>query len=156
MSTPLETQPAARKLSAVDVFCMQTYESTRGTPAEASPRSRRIAYALSAFCLVLAVGLGFAAWWGYSIQQDREELFQQLANERAGRIKAELSVRDAEFRLANYALETRVRRDVVDKRMSEQERRAAELEEEAAKVRLAKLAEADCITPRSVIAAAGL
>ena len=156
MSTPLETQPAARRLSAVDLFCMQTYQSTRGPSAEAGPGSRWIAYALSAICLVLVVGLGIAVWWASSIERDRQELFQQLANERAGRIKAESSVRAAEFRLANYALETRVRRDVVDERMSAQERRAAELDEEVAKVRLAKLAEADCITPRSVIAAAGL
>ena len=37
MSTPLETQPAARRLSAVDLFCMQTYQSTRGPSAEVGP-----------------------------------------------------------------------------------------------------------------------
>ena len=57
---------------------------------------------------------------------------------------------------ANYALDTRVRRDIVDERMSEQQQRAAELERLAQQVERDKLVKADCVTPRSILAAAGL
>ena len=57
---------------------------------------------------------------------------------------------------ANFALETHVRRDIVDERMLEQERRSLELERLAQKVERDRLARADCTTPRSILAASNL
>ena len=57
---------------------------------------------------------------------------------------------------ANQELSTRVRGDIADERMLEQERRSAELERLAAQVERQKLVEANCVTPRSILAAAGL
>ena len=76
-----------------------------------------------------------------------------MRSERAARVEATLAAKGVEMDVASYALDTRVRRDLVEERMLEQEQRSAELERLAQRVEQEKLVRADCVTPRSVIAA---
>ena len=152
MSTSLTAQPPERRLSSADIFCTQTYE----TPDVEAQRIRGIASTLAVACLVLFMCLGVSVWRTHGIEQQRDVLAQELRTERTARIQASLAVKDVEMDAANYALDTRVRRDIVDERMSEQQQRAAELERLAQQVERDKLVEADCVTPRSILAAAGL
>ena len=106
--------------------------------------------------MALLVCLGAALWWVNAVAHERDALVEDLRAERAARIKATLAATDAEMSAATRALDTRVRSDIVSERMLEQERRSAELERLAANVERQKLVEADCVTPRSIIRAAGL
>jgi hypothetical protein len=147
------TQPSERRLSEIDRFCIQTEQKGK---IEAARHVRFVASTLGVVCLVLLVALALAVWKTNAVAQERDALVEQLRGERAARIEATLAARDAEMSAASYALDTRVRGDIVDERMLEQERRSAELARLAKEVERQKLVEADCVTPRSLIVAAGL
>lgn len=142
-------QPSVRRISAIDRFCMLTYQ----TSAEAARYARGIVPTLGFLCLILVVSLGITAWHANAMEQERDMLVEELRSERAARIKATLAVKGVEMDVATYALDTQVRRDLVEERMLQQERRSAELAELAQKVEQEKLVKADCVTPRSIIAA---
>jgi hypothetical protein len=145
---------AERRLSSVDLFCMQTYQPA---PKDPLKRLRQIAVALGFLCLVLLASLAFAVSRGNAMEQERDALVQKLTQVRAAQTKVGIAARDVEMAAANYALETTVRRDIVDERMMQQERRSAELAELAQKVERDKVARGvDCATPRSVLAASNL
>jgi hypothetical protein len=146
-------QPSERRLSDIDRFCIQTQETGK---AEAARRVRFIASTLGVVCLVLLVGLGLALWRADAIAQERDSLVQVLRTEREARIKATLGAKDVEMNAASFALDTRVRRDIVDERMREQQRRSVELEQLAEEVERQKLIDANCVTPRSLLVAGGL
>jgi len=146
-------QPSERRLSDIDRFCIQTQETGK---TEAARRVRYIASTLGVVCLALLVCLGLVAWRADAIAQERDALAQDLRTERTARIKATLGAKDVEMTAANYALDTRVRSDIVSERMLEQERRSAELELLAEQVERQKLIEADCVTPQSIMVASGL
>lgn len=142
-----------RKLSSVDLFCMQTYQPASHDPLR---RTRGIAVTLALMCLILLLSLGYAVWRGSALERERDGLARALSSERAAKVKTSLAARDLEMDVANYALETRVRRDIVDERMLQQERRSLELEQLALRVEREKLARADCLTPRSILIASNL
>lgn len=156
MSSETQPQPPERKLSVVDELMTQTYEDFKKATAKPKrPLATKIAYALGVLCIMLFGGVGLLASQVSAVEQERDTLVQRLHAEQAARTRAEQAIKDAEFRLANANLETRVRRDIVDERMAVQQTRAVQLDQEAEAVRRAKLAEANCVTPQSV-AAAGL
>ena len=142
-------QPSVRRISAIDRFCMLTYQ----TSAEAARYARGVVPTLGFLCLVLVLSLGITVWHANAMEQERDVLVQELRSERAARIKATLAARGAEMNVATYALDTRVRRDLVEERMLEQERRSTELDQLAQRVEQEKLVKADCVTPLSIIAA---
>lgn len=152
LATP-SMQPSERRLSDIDRFCIQTQETGK---LEAARRVRFIASSLGIACLALVVSLGLVLWQAKAVAQERDALARDLRTERAAHLKAALAAKDVEMNTANYALDTRVRRDIVDERMLAQERRAAELEQLALQVEREKLIEAGCVTPRSLLVAAGL
>jgi hypothetical protein len=143
-------QPSERRLSDIDRFCIQTQEAGK---IEAARRVRFIASTLGVVCLALLVCLGLALWQGNAVAQQRDALIQDLRVEREARIKATLAANDAEMGAASAALDTRVRGDIVNERMLEQERRSVELDKRANEVERQRLIKANCITPRSIIAA---
>ena len=153
MLTTPSPQPFERRLSSVDLFCMQTYQPETRDPLQ---RVRTIAITLGLVCLILLGSLGYAVWRGNAIERERDGLARELTSERAAKVKASLAAKDFEMDVANFALETRVRRDIVDDRMLQQERRSLELEQLALKVEREKLAKADCATPRSILIASNL
>lgn len=153
MLTTPQAQPAERRLSAVDLFCMETYQ-----PAERDPlrRARGLALTLGLLCLILLASLGLSLWQGNAVERERDVLALQLRSERAAHARTALAAKDVEMNAANYVLETRVRRDIVDEQMLEAERRSNELEQRAQQVEQNKLARADCVTPRSILRAPNL
>jgi hypothetical protein len=106
--------------------------------------------------LLLVVGLGAGQWQTHAVEQERDLLQRKLQREMHAHLQTRLLARDAEVQLATYILDNNVRREFVDERLDAQAQKADELKREAEAVRLQKLAEADCITPRSIILAAGL
>jgi len=146
-------EPPERGLSDIDRFCLETREAGK---IEAAQRVRFVASALGTLCAVLIVGLGFSVWRAEAVERERDALVAELHSERAARLEATLAAKDVERSVASYALDTDVRSDIVRERMLAQERRSAELAQLAQKVERQKLVEADCVTPRSIISAAGL
>jgi len=146
-------QPSERRLSDIDRFCIQTQETGK---LEAARRVRFMASTLGIACLALLVSLGLVLWQAKAVARERDALARELRTERSAHVRATLTAKDVEMNTANYALDTRVRRDIVDQRMLAQERRAAELEQLALQVERQKLNEADCVTPRSLLVASGL
>ena len=86
------------------------------------------------------------------MEQERNVLVEELRKERQARLGAVLGAKDVEMDAANFDLDTRVRRDIVDREMLAQEQRSAELAQLAARVERDKLVEANCVTPRSIMA----
>jgi hypothetical protein len=128
---------------------MLTYQ----TSAEAARYARGIVPTLGFLCVVLVVALGVTAWHANAMAHERDRLVEELRSERAARVEATLAAKGVEMDVASYALDTRVRRDLVEERMLEQEQRSAELDQLAQRVEEEKLVKADCVTPRSIIAA---
>lgn len=141
-----------RPLSVVDRLCTLTNQ----TSELRARHLRGIIATLSFVCVLLFVCFGMAIWRADVIEQEREVLAQELHAERSARIKATLAARDVEMNLATNVLDTQVRRDIVDERMQQQEQRSAELEQLALQVEREKLIKADCVTPKSIFAVAGL
>ena len=146
---PIE-QPTERRLSDIDRFCIQTREEAT---IAARRRVRFVASMLGVTCLLLLAALVVALWQGNALAHERDALAEELRTERAALVKASLAAGDAEMSAASSALDVRVRSDIVDQRMLEQERRALELEQRAVEVERQRLIDANCITPRSVIGA---
>jgi hypothetical protein len=142
-------QPSNGRIGAIDRFCMLTYQAS----SEAARSTRGIAATLAFLCMVLVLLLGTFAWHANAMERERDGLIEQLHSERAARIEATLAAKDVEMSVAGDALETRVRRDLVDERMVQQEQRSLQLEQLAQSVEQEKLVKADCVTPRSIIAA---
>lgn len=141
-----------RRRSVIDEFCTLTHETS-----ELKTRHYRgIVFTLSFVCLLLVVSLGVFAWRANAMEQERLALVEELRIERTARISATLAAKDVEMDVATHALDTKVRRDIVDERMEEQQQRSIELEALAEKIAQQKLIEADCVTPKSVLAAKGL
>lgn len=118
--------------------------------------SRRKVILWQVLSLVLVIGLALTSWRAYAIDAERDALREQFKEERSARIMASRSAKDLEMRFANFVLENQVDADIIRQRVAQQEKRAAELDQLAENVREQKLAEANCITPRSVLEAAGL
>jgi hypothetical protein len=149
LATPIDQFPE-RELSEIDRFCI---ESEQPAKIATAPRWRFVASTLGVVCLGLLLCLGFAIRQANAVERERDALVGQLQAERTARIKATLAAKDVEMSAATYALDTHVRRDIVDERMAAQERRSAELAEMAQQVERQKLVEADCVTPRSIVRA---
>src|SRR6188768_4505927 len=107
-----------RELGEIDRFCIQTEQVAKGL---AQRHVRIVTSALSAVCLALLACLGLALWQASAVAKERDVLAQELRTERAARFKATVAASDAEMSAATHALDTRVRSDLVDQRMVEQE-----------------------------------
>ncbi len=152
MSISFPDEEHERRRSVIDEFCTLTHET-----AELKTRHfRGIVVTLSFVCLLLVVTLGIFAWRASAMEQEQQTLIDALRAERAARISATLAAKDVEMNVATEVLDTKVRKDIVDERMVEQQQRSAELEALAEKIAQQKLIEADCVTPKSVLAAKGL
>jgi hypothetical protein len=152
MSLLPTAQDSERARNSIDRFAALTVQASE----EAVRRARGMLSTLGFLCLVLFLSLVAVVWRANAMEQARDRLVVELRNERAARVEATLAAKGVEMNVATYALDTRARRDIVDGRMLEQEQRSSELAELAAKVERDKLIEADCVTPRSILTAAGL
>jgi hypothetical protein len=127
---------------------MVTYQAS----SEAARYARGLVPTLGFLCLVLLLALGVTVWHANAMAHERDALIEELRSERAARIEATLATKEVEMSVASHALDTQVRRDLVDERMVQQERRSEQLDALAQSVEREKLVKADCVTPQSIIA----
>ena len=139
-------------VNSIDRFAALTVQASEA----AARRARGMLSTLGCLGAVLVLSLGAVAWRANAMELERNELVAELRSERAARAEAMLAGKGVEMDVATYALDTRVRRDIVDEKMLAQDRRSAELAALAEQVERDKLVEADCLTPASIMAAAGL
>lgn len=149
MSFSPDTEYSERTINSIDRFAELTVKASE----EAARRARTVFSTLGMLCAVLFLSLVLAAWRVNAMEQEHNKLIAELRTERAARVEATLAAAGVEMKVANYALDTEVRRDIVDERMVQQERRSAELAQLAQQVEQDKLVEADCVTPASILAA---
>jgi len=148
MATLPPALPAERPINSIDRFAALTVQAS----AEAARHARGMVSTLGLLCIVLFLSLVGAAWRVNAMEQERDTLLAELRTERAARIDAALTASGAEMKAATADLDTRVRRDIVDGQMLAQERRSTELNRLAAQVERDKLVEANCVTPRAILA----
>jgi hypothetical protein len=142
------SQTAERPINSIDRFAALTVQASE----EAARHARGLVSTLGLLCCVLFLSLVAAAWRVNAMEQERDALVADLRSEQAARVEATLAASGVEMKVATYELDTRVRRDIVDEQMLQQDRRSAELERLASQVERDKLVEANCVTPRSIIA----
>jgi len=106
--------------------------------------------------LLLLAGVAALAWQLDARAAEIDALEVRLAKEVQAHAVTRLSLNTAEFRAANRELDTTVKGDILDQRLSAQAARAEELEKEAAALRQQLLRETNCVTPRSIRNAEGL
>jgi hypothetical protein len=139
-------------VNSIDRFAALTVQASEA----AARRARGMLSTLGFLCVVLFLSLGAVAWRANAMELERNELVAELRMERAARAEAELAAKGVEMNVATQVLDTQVRRDIVDETMLAQERRSAELAALAEQVERDKQVEANCFTPASIMAAAGL
>jgi len=106
--------------------------------------------------VALAAALVVVFWRADAIAQERDALDQELLAERQARAATELSLNALKYRLASGELNDQVQENILDEKIAEAQKRAAELEREAEALRREKVREANCVTPRSIREASGL
>lgn len=116
---------------------------------------RRLGLREGLILLLLAIAAALA-WQLDAKAQEIASLESKLSRETQAHAVTRLSLNTAEFRAANRELETTVKGDILDERLTEQAARAEQLEKEAAALRQQLLRETNCITPRSIRNAEGL
>lgn len=123
--------------------------------AKERPAARRFGLREGLILLLLAV-VAALAWRLDASAQEIAQLEGKLAREVRAHAVTRLSLNTAEFRAANRELDTTVKGDILDERLTDQAARAEQLEKEAAELRQQLLRETNCITPRSIRNAKGL
>lgn len=103
-----------------------------------------------AVILVLAAGLVAALWRAEAVAQERDDLSTQLVAERQARAATELSLNALKYQVASGKLNSQVHNTIVDQRIVEAQKQAAELQRQAEALRKEKVREANCVTPKSV------
>lgn len=106
--------------------------------------------------VLLLAAVAALAWQLDAKAQEIATLESELSREARAHAVTRLSLNTAEFRVANRELDTAVKGDILDERLTAQAARAAQLEKEAAALREQLLRETNCITPRSIRNAEGL
>jgi hypothetical protein len=100
-------------------------------------------------CLLM-VGLGLTGWRIHALDRERDTLALLLMQEVSAHGQTRLSARQTKLQLAT------VQRELVQARAAGQEQRTAGLAREAELLRLQKVSDTECATPRSILRAAGL
>ncbi len=109
-----------------------------------------------AIILVLAAGLVAVLWRVQAMAQERDDLSTQLIAERQARAATELSLNALKYQVASGKLNSEVHKNIIDQRIVEAQKQAADLQQQAEQLRKEKVREANCVTPKSVREANGL
>lgn len=118
--------------------------------AKETPAGRRRISIREIAIVVLFVAIALMAWKIDAQAKEIAGLDGTLNRERQEHAVTRLSLRTAEFRIANRELDTIVRRDILDDRIAQQAARAEELEKETEALRQQLLRETNCVTPKSI------
>ena len=109
-----------------------------------------------AMILALIVACGVLAWRTSAIAQERDDFGRQAIAERQARAATELSLNALKYQLASGQLNSDVHENIIDAKIADAQKRAAELERQAEKLRQEKVREANCVTPKSIRNSTGL
>ena len=109
-----------------------------------------------AMILAPIVAAGVLAWRTSAIAKERDDLGVQLLAERQARAATELSLNALKYQVASGKLNSSVHENIIDTKIADAQKRAAELERQAESLRQEKVKEANCVTPKSIRNASGL
>jgi hypothetical protein len=116
----------------------------------AEPAASRSLRIREAMILALIVAVGVLAWRTSAIAQERNDLNAQVLAERQARAATELSLNALKYQVASGQLNSQVHETIVDSKIADAQKRAAELERQAERLRQEKVREANCVTPKSI------
>jgi membrane-bound lytic murein transglycosylase B len=106
--------------------------------------------------LALLAILVAAFWRVQATASERDDLSTQLVAERQARAATELSLNALKYQVASSKLNSEVHNTIVDQRIVEAQKEAANLQQQAEDLRKEKVRQANCVTPKSVREANGL
>jgi predicted nucleic acid-binding Zn-ribbon protein len=106
--------------------------------------------------LVLLAALAAAFWRVEAMANERDDLSTQLVAERQARAATELSLNALKYQVASNKLNSEVHKTIVDQRIVEAQKEAANLQQQAEDLRKEKVRQANCVTPKSIREANGL
>jgi hypothetical protein len=109
-----------------------------------------------AMILALIVACGVLAWRTQAIAAERDDFGRQAIAERQARAATELSLNALKYQVASGELNSDVHENIIDTKIADAQKRAAELEHQAESLRQEKVREANCVTPKSIRNAEGL
>jgi hypothetical protein len=122
----------------------------------AEPVASRSLRIREAMILVLIAAVGVLAWRSGAIAKERDDLNVRVLAERQARAATELSLNALKYQVASGQLNSQVRETIVDSKIADAQKRAAELERQAENLREEKVREANCVTPKSIREGSGL
>jgi hypothetical protein len=109
-----------------------------------------------AMILALTVAVGVLAWRTTALARERDEMSVHALAERQARAATELSLNALKYQVASNRLNSDVHQNIIDAKIADAQKRAAELEHQAENLRQEKVREANCVTPKSIRNGAGL
>ena len=109
-----------------------------------------------AIILLLAAGLIVALLRVQAMANERDDLSTQLIAERQVRAATELSLNAIKYQQASGKLNSEVRNTIVDQRIVEAQKEAADLQRQTEELRKEKVREANCVTPKAIREGSGL
>jgi hypothetical protein len=109
-----------------------------------------------AMIIALIAACGVLAWRTSAIARERDDFGRQAIAERQARAATELSLNALKYQLASGQLNSSVHENIIDTKIADAQKRAAELEHQAESLRQEKVREANCVTPKSIRNSEGL
>jgi len=109
-----------------------------------------------AMVLALIVACGVLAWRTTALAAERDSMSLQAIAERQARAATELSLNALKYQVASGQLNRDVHENIIDSKIADAQKRAAELEQQAESLRQEKVREANCVTPKSIREGTGL
>jgi len=106
--------------------------------------------------LALIAACGVLAWRTSAIAAERDALSEQALAERQARAATELSLNALKYQLASGQLNSQVHENIIDSKIADAQKKAADLERQAESLRQEKVREANCVTPKSIRQGSGL
>jgi hypothetical protein len=106
--------------------------------------------------LVLCAFLVAALFRAEALAKERDDLSTQLIAERQARAATELALNSLKYQQASGKLNSEVRNTIVDQRIVEAQKEAAELQRQTEELRKEKVREANCVTPKAIREGSGL
>jgi hypothetical protein len=124
--------------------------------AKETATRKRVFGIREAVILVLAAGLIAALLQVQAMANERDDLSTQLIAERQARAATELSLNALKYQQASGKLNSDVRNTIVDQRIVEAQKEAADLQRQTEELRKEKVREANCVTPKAIREGSGL
>ena len=109
-----------------------------------------------AMILALIAACGVLAWRTTALAAERDNMGRQAIAERQARAATELSLNALKYQVASGRLNSDVHENIIDTKIADAQKRAAELEQQAENLRQEKVREANCVTPKSIRQGTGL